>query len=128
MKYIRTKYGVYEALESFKTPEGYFYFSYEQKTNDALNPIVRESVYDYDLIKQADNIEELCDFLVIKVKDKEKPYVESMSELKNLKMLNDFGGTYRNNLGIEFVYGAIWIDKGLIYVAKLNEKGNWELI
>ena len=64
MKYIRTKDGVYEVLESFKTPEGYFYFSYEQKTNNALNPIVRESVYDYDLIKQADNIEELFDGFV----------------------------------------------------------------
>ena len=124
MKYIRTKDGVYEALESFKTPEGYFYFSYEQKTNDALNPIVRESVYDYDLIKQADNIKELCDDFVVchsEVNDG-LPFICPKRDglLENMFKLWIY---YKI-----FPYGAIWTDKGLIYVAKLNEKGNWELI
>ena len=26
------------------------------------------------------------------------------------------------------IYGAIWTDKGLIYVAKMNEKGELELL
>ena len=26
------------------------------------------------------------------------------------------------------IYGAIWTDKGLIYVAKMNDKGDLELI
>jgi hypothetical protein len=26
------------------------------------------------------------------------------------------------------LYGAIWTDKGLIYVAKMNEKGELELL
>ena len=110
MKYIRTKDGVYEALKSFKTPEGYFYFSYEQKTNDALNPIVRESVYDYDLIKQADTIEELLDEFVCNTN------LVNILELEIIDLTKDK------------IYGAIWTDKGLIYVSKLNEKGNWELI
>lgn len=110
MKYIRTKDGVYEALESFKTPEGYFYFSYEQKTNNALNPIVRESVYDYDLIEQADNIEELLDEII------DNKNLINILPLESIDLTKDK------------IYGAVWTDKGLIYVAKLNDKGEWELL
>ena len=28
----------------------------------------------------------------------------------------------------EIIYGAIWTDKGLIYVAKMNDKGELELL
>ena len=28
----------------------------------------------------------------------------------------------------EIIYGAIWTDKGLIYVAKMNEEGELELL
>ena len=110
MKYIRTKDGIYEALEAFKTPEGHFCFSYEQKTNNALNPIVREGVYDYDLIKQADYIRELLDEII------DNKNLVNILPLENIDLTKDK------------IYGAIWTDKGLIYVAKLNEKGNWELL
>lgn len=26
------------------------------------------------------------------------------------------------------IYGALWTDKGLIYIAKLNDKKEWELL
>ena len=119
MEYIRTKDKI---IDTADCEEG---FLCKQK---CWQPLKGFLVYEQDIVKQADNIKELCDCLVVKTKDDKMPYIESMSELKNLKMLNDFGGAYGNNLGIEFVYGAIWTDKGLIYVAKLNDKGEWELI
>ena len=76
-------------------------------------------VKDEEIIKQADTIEELCDEFVIKA------YIDSYPQIYHsvdLKELNEF----REKDTI--VYGAIWIDKGLIYVAKMNEKGELELL
>ena len=62
----------------------------------------------------ADTIEELCDEFVYQT-SKSKRYIETYLS--------------RNN-GVEIinVYGAIWTDKGLIYVAKMNESGCLELL
>ena len=64
------------------------------------------------LLKQADTIEELCDEFV---------YMKE-SEHKTTKCFNVVKGCK------EEIYGAIWADKGLIYVAKLNDKGELELL
>jgi hypothetical protein len=57
-----------------------------------------------NIIKQADTIEELCDVIVCNADYKGK--AEDL---------------YFN------IYGAIWTEKGLIYVAKMNDKGELEL-
>ena len=70
-----------------------------------------------EIIKQADTIEELCDEFVIKIKT---GYL--ITYYNKVLLTQD-----ANKNGAD-VYGAIWTDKGLIYVAKMNEKGELELI
>ena len=72
-----------------------------------------------DIVQQADTIEELCDEFVQETNCfGDKPIVIKSN-------------TFSTIVGIakEYtVYGAIWTNKGLIYVAKMNEKGELELI
>ena len=69
-----------------------------------------------EILKQADTIEELCDEFVL---PKHKIIITRF-DLKHRYTKKDLEG--------EIIYGAIWTDKGLIYVAKMNEKGELELL
>lgn len=102
MKYIRTKDG--RILEWEK-----------------LNKITKLSIDTCEEeIKEADTIEELCDdFIVVKIDE----------EHKKENLIFGYWLTARiNAVKGEDLYGAIWTDKGLIYVAKMNEKGALELL
>lgn len=84
---------------------------------------------DADIIKQADTIEELCDEVVVINKTIEDyPYLFNKHLFKKDekigKTIKDYITLYTNTV----IYGAIWTDKGLIYVAKMNEKGELELL
>lgn len=73
-----------------------------------------------DIIKQADTIAELCDEFVIK--NQHNTYYTMNYE----DMISDYHwGRFHER---DTIYGAIWTDKGLIYVAKMNENGELELI
>ena len=67
--------------------------------------------------KEADTIEELCDgFVCVYNNDNNHDiYYPYVIDIKDMNL------TKNNNW-----YVAIWTDKGLIYVAKLNEKGELE--
>ena len=65
--------------------------------------------------KEADTIEELCDEFVCG----KNHLLLKLYELKS----EDFKEDVK-----DIVYGAIWTDKGLIYVAKINEKGVFVLL
>lgn len=82
-------------------------------------------LYDFNhdvIVKEADTIEELCDEIVI-VENGSHSIPAYIEEAINRFMEDcEFGN---NNIQI---YGAIWTDKGLIYVAKMNDKGELELI
>jgi hypothetical protein len=68
-----------------------------------------------DIVRKADTIEELCDEFIC-----DKFVHNNLKELLEFGELGKFiGGT---------IYGAIWTDKGLIYVAKMNDKGELELL
>ena len=76
-------------------------------------------ILDYELgkiINQSENLEELCDEFVAKTCDITEYWVEQ--KLERAKFY----------CGLETIYGAIWTDRGLIFVAKLNDKGKLELI
>ena len=64
------------------------------------------------IINQADTIEELCDEFVVEDKDE-------FAIFHNFKLAKQTKG---------IIYGAIWTDKGLTYVAKMNSKGELELL
>ena len=101
--YIRTKNRIYQVENETCDKQGYFIGDYDV--------ILKKQV-----INQSDSIEELCDRFVAKTCDITQYWVES--KLENAKMY----------CGVEIIYGAIWTDKGLIYVAKMNSKGDLELI
>ena len=72
-------------------------------------------------IRTKDTIEELCDAYVFVSYSKETHYIYEM----RINLNNKFKQHLLEN---GYVYGAIWTDKGLIYVAKMNENGALELI
>lgn len=104
MKYIRTKDGIYEVDVLSIHYIGETHFScWDIKHTRAFN--------DWHIIKQADTIERLCDrFVVIYENEEPVPYKNYLDAVATQKE----------------VYGAIWTDKGLIYVAKMNDKGELE--
>lgn len=85
-------------------------------------------------IKTADTIEELCDMFIL---DNEK-FGKEFYYNKNgrLEHYRDSYYSFRLKdvkenkieLGNCNLYGAIWTDKGLIYVVKMNDKGEFELL
>ena len=110
MKYIRTKYGIFELLEN----------GLSQTPIEVQNALITG---DYN---QADTIEELCDAFVMFSQNRKKgiSVLQSISYARlYVKRDNRYDGHY-----VDKIYGAIWTDKGLIYVAKMNDKGELELL
>ena len=83
----------------------------EKVPNDYANKLVETPT-----LKIADTIEELCD-----------EFVFTKGNIKNVFLPM----TFHKEKDLTFydeIYGAIWTDKGLIYVAKMNDKGELELL
>lgn len=83
------------------------------RTTDGIidsNQTVRRS----KVVKYGETIVELCDKFVCVGGDYRDIYTRVSDRNYNLEAFS--------------VYGAIWTDKGLIYVAKMNEKGEFELL
>ena len=105
MKYIRTKdeLGVYVEYDGeYKDLNKGTYFK------------TWRGVYIHEDWKVADTIEELCDEFV---------YVDE--EIKQFLVSDDIDKYKAKQYK---VFGAIWTNKGLIYVAKMNDKGEFELL
>ena len=104
MKYIRTKDGI------------------EKMPNDYADKLIETPT-----LKVADTIEELCDEFVSII-----PYLPPLLEREfwndelNRRKYHSFREYVLEEKGI--LFGAIWTDKGLIYVAKMNDKGELELL
>ena len=122
MKYIRTKDGRIELVVGSVKDQTDTLFYADNKGN---------YIAEKDILKRADTIYQLCDeFVIIRRDDntfalaKYYPndktfYVKTADEDVSLNECLMYG--YE-------IYGAIWTDKGLIYVAKMNEKGELELL
>ena len=74
--------------------------------------------------KLADTIEELCDEICLTNGNDIPLVIHNVVELDNTLFKNAYSlrNQYKN------IYGAIWTDKGLIYVAQMNDKGELELL
>ena len=104
MKYIRTKDGRI-LLGTFND-------------NDLTGMVLdyqNGKVVKIPIIAQSDTIEELCD-LILCWQGKQWGFFVPI-ELK-----------WINKEKWDKIYGAIWTSKGLIYVAKMNDKGELELL
>ena len=113
MKYVRTKDGrIVEIPNKHKeiVYDGNVIISVEKIINGVKGQEIITGLVD----KKADTIEELCDEFVT-------------SYIDGFHQLTSFPSKVDAILG-HSVYGAIWTDKGLIYVAKMNDKGELELL
>ena len=127
MKYIRTKYGVYEVEKKERAYfEGQPWLYYLKGKYDVVD--------EKDVLNQSDTIEELCDMLVVKYKN-DLPRPQLISELKksmelvNITWEEHFSWLFKRfKKKLEWVKLAVYTDKGLIYVAKMNGKGKSELL
>lgn len=118
MKYIRTKDGRIikwnDSIfidndipqgESYKSCNGVYYLSKK------------------DILNQADTIEELCERFVVDVPNDRKFNREfDLDKSKKYQLYLKCQNIFSE------IYGAFWTDKGLIYVAKMNDKGELELL
>ena len=105
--YIRTKDGIYQVESETFDKQGYLVDRYEEDV------ILKDQV-----IKQSENIEELCDrFVVMDKETKEVMNIVSFLEYAKLWSYCKYN-----------IYGAIWTEWGLKYVVKLDDKGKLELI
>ena len=107
MKYVRTKDGRIIKIGE-QTDVGY-----EKGTFEVHNKAGIVASYEpIEVLKQADTIKELCDDFVM---------------ISHGKHKLDIGCHSYGDKKIQ-IYGAIWTNKGLIYVAKMNKKGCLELL
>lgn len=104
MKYIRTKDEIFECEDK----EQYKYLETH-----------------YEIINQAYTIEELCDVFIKKSKDGDDYFQTGTDAFTVFDKKYEY---YKKWFEYYDYYGAIWTDKGLIYVAKLNKKGKLELL
>lgn len=102
MKYIRT--------------EGDNIIAYDENASSLDKPMILSYPNKFT---QADTIDELCDELVIII-GKGKNSHKFVADSKRI-------ATWNASLGAK-VYGAIWTDKGLKYIAKMNRDGKLELL
>ena len=113
MKYIRTEDGIYE-IDNNK------YSVVELNGHQLLHMKVDNKglIHREYILKQANTIEELCDEFVVIHKELNR----------NHTIHKSFGFVkLEHNTGNK-IFGAIWTNKGLIYVAKMNDKGELELL
>ena len=93
------------------------------ETNVLLNEDLKE--------KESDTIEELCDEFVGVFANSSRPVVAPRKINGNFKSKKDELYAFYNLemlMGELITYGAIWTKYGLRYVAKLNNKGELELL
>ena len=112
MKYIRTKDNIYE-------------FNLLKKYYNVWLPKNGEPIEESDIIKQADTIEELCDGYIVEHPINAFKFFYEKKEV--LSFLNNTCA-YMFKFCELCIYSVIKTNKGLIYVAKMNEKGELELI
>lgn len=111
--FIKTKDTIYEVVsENDKV--------YHVKAKGNPNNIYSKSKCQVDA-KKGKTIEELCDQFVLL--DHNKDFLLANNNFSTIKDI------WENNRDMEiYIYGAIWTYKGLTYVAKMNEKGELELL
>ena len=116
MKYIRTKDG-----RLLKVRLEYHELPLAENTIVYWTEIGEPFINKQNNFKLSNTIEELCDEFVIKAYCSNEPFL-FMKEQMGIK---DFIKKCDKDT---IIYGAIWTDKGLIYVAKMNNKGELELL
>lgn len=110
--YIRTKDGVYEVEQS------------QLEDDEEVVNCDYGQIHKLEILRKSENLEELCDeFVIIPNNDWSNNW---LAFGVNKKCLKD--SIYNLNYPIKEVYGAIWTEWGLKYVAKMNDDRELELL
>ena len=125
MNYIRTKDRIYEVKEeNVKFRDKLYYMAYERKTNGGESII---SLIAIDkVVNSSDDPAELCDEFIYNDQEYDLPqrchqsYRGEWYDEQRIRCLN--------NEEVLTIKGAIWTNKGLQFVAKMNSEENLELI
>ena len=112
MKYIRTKDGRIIDFDSL--------------TEIAKASVSMDAMEKSCAFEIADTIEELCDRYVVIHKYGEQP--KDMCFYEAQYFIDVWTRKVKSNDPIVAIYGAIWTEWGLKYVAKMNEEGELELL
>lgn len=130
MRYIRTKDGIERVNygEDYKEGKSYFYKTDQVYAGygDVYKKTKVKTYAKNGITKIADTIEELCDLCVVIHKYREQP--QDMSFYAAKFFIDVYTRRVKSADPIIAIFGAIWTDKGLIYIAKMNEKGELELL
>ena len=120
-KYARTADRIVDVTNWNKDEKGYYTY------NSILFCAPKKYIYKKDIIQEADSIADLCDEIVRVNGSK----VEILKYGRNdVYSFSEYAVIYADDVrehGYKY-YGAIWTDKGLIYVAELLEYGRLELL
>lgn len=112
--YIRTKDGVY------KVSHYNDWATHKRKGATLIDGDKTSYIKNENIISQSETIEGLCDQIVY------NGYLYQVTLLNNRLIEDSFeelDEPITDEMIKEGIYGAIWTSKGLIYVAKMNEKG-----
>jgi len=108
--FIKTKKAIYKVLDV------------DFKNNTKVYHTATETFTKRLVLKEADTIEELCDGFVT-VGNKHIVWDKQHCLGLTFEQVKESYSAYHFK-----IYGAIWTDTGLKYIAKMNEKGELELI
>lgn len=116
MTYVRTKDG--RILKSFR----------DEMSTPELEILIAQGILipNDEIVSQSDSIKELCDEFVAF----ENGFLRPRLEFKNIdeNVLDAFLHCVKMECPNADLFGSIWTKKGLIHVAKINEKGELELL
>ena len=118
MKYIRTKDGIIDTnryLIGSGINKDYLTFYDNLKIRDF-------ELHKDNILEEAETIEKLCDEFV---------FIDEFFKREHrlaYSLENALARCKYHDVDITTLRGAIWTDKGLIYVAKMNDKGELELL
>ena len=117
--FARTKDGIYKLLSKDKIKFGQHYcYSVDRQNINQYNFISEESI-----LKQTETIE--CDEFVYERQGYDLPQ-RCYQNCRGV-WFDEQAIFVLNEQEISTIKGAIWTDKGLIYVAKMDDKGELEL-
>ena len=115
MKYIRTKDTIFKVVDETD-------LVYRVKAKGNPHHIYSKSKISIYNVVEGNTIEELCDEFVFL--SEKNTYIDMTHRFCDIPfMIRDYDDIKNPN-----IYGAIWTDTGLKYVAKMNEKGELELL
>ena len=118
-KYILTNKNIVKNISKFNENED-CYWIYE-------NPFMSRQtfkIYKKDIVRESDTIEGLLDYIVAVKKDDHIPagFFPVDDVMGNEEDYHDIIEDGYN------CFGAVWTDKGLLYVTKINENKEWETL